>query len=382
VAFIPLNQSSVAWVALGPRDPYAPKYYDQNWQPVYLTRTKVVEERIVNVNVPGAVTVVPAQEFAHVIDPGRVIRVNQQTIAQVRPVLDPLAVDSLRRAAFQTRDAYRRFDVPQEVTRRIVNTPVVTGNAPSAPPFRRDLARALHVESVPDRVKNQKIQFRDERSPANQQRVNAEAPPTVAAPNTATEQARERQIVELSKQAARGKRLARQQMIELRRQQVEQQRAERVTEQQAQGERVRQQMQQQQASRDVLRQTQQGQREAARERMITSQPQRRAAIQPQTQIQREQRRQVEVRRAQPPAVRHSQQQQPVRPQLPAERRERKSPPQYLPSAQPRVVTPQRAPKQVRQAPPQPVMERPQGRSQPQVEQVVRPQKHVDQRKKP
>src|SRR5207253_3177030 len=65
----------------------------------------------------------------------------------------------------------------------------------------------------------------------------------------ASEQAREKQIADLSRQAARGDRNARQQMVELRKQQVEQQRAERANAQQAQGQRVNQQIQTQNATR-------------------------------------------------------------------------------------------------------------------------------------
>jgi FecR protein len=334
VAFLPLNDASVGWVALGPSDPYVPRYYDSSWQAVYLGRRDVIVDRIVNVNVPGAVIVVPAQQFSQVIDPRVVIRVDPQTIARVRPVLDPLAVDPLRRVAFRTLDARRRVDVPQTIAQRVLNSPVVTGAGAPAPPFRRDLARALHVEQLPDRVRNQKLQIAD-RGVANQQRAENVSQPNQQA-NLAAEQARERQMADLSRQAARGDRNARQQMQELRKQQVEQQRSERMNAQQAQGERVRQQMQQQQSQREVLRQQQQAQRESARQQMITSQQQRRAATQQQIQSQREQRGQTEIRR--PPAVRSSQQQQPLKPQPPQQRIERRPTPQYRPPAQPRVIT--------------------------------------------
>ena len=55
VAFIPLGQSSAAWVALGPSDPYVSRYYDPNWQPVYVSPSNVVVDRLVNLSVPGAV---------------------------------------------------------------------------------------------------------------------------------------------------------------------------------------------------------------------------------------------------------------------------------------------------------------------------------------
>jgi uncharacterized protein DUF6600/FecR-like protein len=348
VAFLPLNDSSVGWVPLGPSDPYAPRYYDSNWQPVYTSRSNAFPDRIANISVPGAVTVVPVQQFTQVIDPRMVNRVDPQAVARVRPVLDPLAVNPLRNLAFRTRDSQPRIDVPQAVAQRAFNTPVVTSAAP-AQPFRRDLARALHVEPVADRARNQKLQIADQRGPADQQRANNGVQPGNGAqpgpqPNIAAEQARERQIADLARQAARGDRNARQQMQDLRRQQVEQQRApQAIPGQQAQGDRVRQQMQQQQGQRDVLRQQQQVQREAARQQMITSQQQRHAAQQQQVQPQRQQRRQ-EIQRA--PAVRSAPQQQQVRP--PVQRREQGPRPQYQPPAQPRVVAPQQ--QQMRQQP--------------------------------
>ena len=319
VDFIPVSQSSVAWVALGPGDPYSSWYYGPNWQPVYLNPTNVVQERVVNINVPGAVTVVDTRNFNRVIDPTMISRIDSQTIARVRPVQDPLAVDSLRRAAFETRAAERRISVPQAITQRIENTPVVTGTAPLAPPFRRDLARALQVESVPDRARNQKLQFRDERTATVPQGALNRAP-NGTAPNIAAEQARERQMAELARQSSRGDRSARTQLNELRKQQVEQQRAERATAQQAQGERVRQQMQ----TQGVLRQ---------------------------------QQRQTEMQRAQQPVIRHSEQQQRVQPQPPPQPERRKPPVEYRPQVQRQapaaVQQPQPRPQMMRQQEPRP-----------------------------
>ncbi len=361
VDFIPVSQSSVAWVALGPGDPYSSWYYGPNWQPVYLNPTNVVQERVVNINVPGAVTVVDTRNFNRVIDPTMISRIDSQTIARVRPVQDPLAVDSLRRVAFETRAAERRISVPQAITQRIENTPVVTGTAPLAPPFRRDLARALQVESVPDRARNQKLQFRDERTATVPQGALNRAP-NGTAPNIAAEQARERQMAELARQSSRGDRSARTQLNELRKQQVEQQRAERATAQQAQGERVRQQMQ----TQGVLRQ---------------------------------QQRQTEMQRAQQPVIRHSEQQQRVQPQPPPQPERRKPPVEYRPQVQRQapaaVQQPQPRPQVMRQqerraAPqqmqmPQAKPAQPQPHPQPQVERQQRqsPQaKPAEQKKKP
>jgi hypothetical protein len=359
VAFIPLSQSSVAWVALGPGDPYSARYYDPNWQPVYLNRTNVIQERIVNLNVPGAVTVVDTRNFSRVIDRTMITRVDSQTITRVHPVHDPLAVDSLRRAALETRAGQRRIDVPQGTAQRINNTPVVAGTAPVAPPFRRDLARALRVESLPDRAMNQKLNFRDERA------ATAANPP---ASSIAAEQARERQMTELARLASRGDPSARSQLSDLRRQQAEQ-RAERANVQQAP-------------------------QEAARQQMITRQQQRQAAAQQQIQIQREQRRQTEIQRTQPQVIRHSEQPQRVRSQPQLERR--RPPVQYqLPQVQRQVTAPpqtqmrqrvekvrppqtQAAPASVRVRPPQ---AQAQPHPQPQVERQQKPGAQPEPQKK-
>jgi FecR protein len=401
VAFLPLGDASVGWVALGPSDPYAPRYYDSNWQPVYTSQSAGFVDRIANLSVPGAVAVVPVQQFTQVIDPRMISRVDPQTIARVRPVMDPLAVDPLRRAAFRTRDAQPRFDMPQAVAQRVFNTPVVTSAAP-AQPFRRDVARTLHVEPVADRARNQKLQIADRRGPAGQQRANNAAQPGNGAqpgpqPNIAAEQARERQMADLARQAARGDRNARQQMQDLRRQQVEQPRSTQAgNATQAQGERVRQQMQQQ-GQREVLRQQQQVQRDAARQQMITSQEQRHAAAQQQIQSQRQQR-QLGIQRA--PAVRSAPQQQQVRPPA-VQRSEQRPRPQYQPPAQQRVIAPQQpqlrqqprpqqtapraAPQEMRQQRPAQAQPRPQPQAPAPPKQQAQPQQPQDQkggRKKP
>jgi len=84
VAFIPLPTDRIGWVALGPGDPYAPRYYDSNWTPRYLTRTAVIQERVINLNVPGAVTVVNVHGFTGIVDRRSLARVDAQQFAHVR----------------------------------------------------------------------------------------------------------------------------------------------------------------------------------------------------------------------------------------------------------------------------------------------------------
>ncbi len=38
VACVPIDDDEIGWVPLGPGEPYAPRYYDNNWQPHYLTQ--------------------------------------------------------------------------------------------------------------------------------------------------------------------------------------------------------------------------------------------------------------------------------------------------------------------------------------------------------
>jgi FecR protein len=331
VAFVSFNDNNVGWVPLGPGDPYAPHYYDQNWRAVYSGRRDVITDRVVNLSVPGALTVIQMQDFGRPIDRRGLSRIDPQAVARARPVLDPLTVDSLRRVAFQSRDERRRIDIPPAVAQRILNRPVVVNGATESAGFRRDLARNLRVQQLPDRARGQRLQIADQRSSqADQNRTQPNRPDTLAA-----EQDRERRIADLSRQAARGDRNARQQMQDLRQQQFEEKRTERANVQAAQGERVRQSMQEKQNGRDALRQQQQQQRESARQQMITSEQTRRAAAQQQLQSQR---RQVERQRA---PERHSQKSQTIRPQTQPQRVERKAPPAYRRSEQPRTISPPR-----------------------------------------
>src|SRR2546421_1848483 len=228
VAFIPLTQTNqIGWVPLGPGDPYVTTYYDANWQPHYLNQTTAVQERVVNLNVRGAVTVIQRQDFNRVINHNLVVRADPQEIARVRPVLDPLAVDTLRQTALQNREARRRIEVPQAVAQRLDNTRVITSTAPVAPPFRTNLAQTLRVEPVPEKLRREKLQFKDNRQAAVAQQPNAPRPSaTTQAPGQVVnpaevDQERTRQIAVLKTEADKGNREARRQMQQLERQQVQ-----------------------------------------------------------------------------------------------------------------------------------------------------------------
>ncbi|HET6892969.1 MAG TPA: DUF6600 domain-containing protein [Pyrinomonadaceae bacterium] len=162
VAFTSFNDANlIGWLPLGPGDDYPYRYYDNNWQPYYLT--DVVQPRFVNLQVPGAVTVVTVDQFGRVIDPSIIRTVDVQTVAQVRPELEPLLLTPLRNAAVNSAWGRGKIDIPPGIARKLVETPVVISTAPAAPPFRKDLARVMRVEQAPERAKNQKLNVKDER---------------------------------------------------------------------------------------------------------------------------------------------------------------------------------------------------------------------------
>jgi len=164
VAFVPYSNNEIGWVPLGPGDAYVPRYYDQNWQPHYLTRGDVVATNLVNWNVPNAVTVVPVNDFDRPIDARYVRHVNPAAITQVRPTLEPLLLTPLRNAALRSAWGRGKIDVPPGIAKKLQDTTVVVGTAPVAPLFRKDLDKSLRVERIAERAKNQKLNVQDQRN--------------------------------------------------------------------------------------------------------------------------------------------------------------------------------------------------------------------------
>jgi hypothetical protein len=164
VAFVPYGNNDIGWVPLGPGDAYVARYYDQNWQPHYLTRGDVIATNLVNWTVPNAVTVVPIDYFDRPIDARYVRHVNPGAIAQVRPTLEPLLLTPLRNAALRSAWGRGKIDLPPGIAKKLQDTTVVVGTAPVVPPFRKDLDKAMRVERIADKAKNQKLNVRDERN--------------------------------------------------------------------------------------------------------------------------------------------------------------------------------------------------------------------------
>jgi hypothetical protein len=345
VAFIPLTQANeIGWVPLGPGDPYAPRYYNENWQPNYLTRTSVVQQRVVNLDVPGAVTVVPVSNFTQIIDPRRITRADRQTLAQVRPVLDPLTVTPLRNAVLHSAWGRGKIDLPPGIAKKLYNTPVITSAAPSAPPFRRDLARSMRVEPVPEGARNQKLQIRDERQ--------AQAPRTSDQAAQERDAARRQQMAATAAEAARGNKDARRQMQQLgqqQQQQQQQQQRQALIQQQNAGRAAAraQQREQVQGERVARPARQQVQREGRQPQAQRSQPMR--TVQPQ------QRAQQSVQR--PQAVQQMRQQ--PRQNAP----ERRGPPPQAQQPRPQAQQPRQNVER-RQGPPQAVQQTRQQAQQP------------------
>src|SRR5512132_2770344 len=125
VAFVPLEDANqIGWVPLGPGDGYAPRYYDANWQPQYLTRTNVVPAQLVNLGIPGAVTVVPLDAFGRTIDPRSVRRIDSRVLASVKPTLDPLTLTPLRNAVIHSAWGRGKIDLPPGIAKKLRDTPV------------------------------------------------------------------------------------------------------------------------------------------------------------------------------------------------------------------------------------------------------------------
>jgi hypothetical protein len=229
VAFVPMDDANqIGWVPLGPGDSYAPRYYDNNWQPRYLTRTNIVPAQLLNFGIPGAVTVVPVDAWGRAIDPRSIRRIDQQRLASVRSTLDPLTLTPLRNAVIHSAWGRGKIDLPPGIAKKLNDTRVFFGNDVREPGFRKDLAKSMRVERIPDNARNQKFKVKDERQ-AQQ-----------------VDQKSKQEIDKVSAEAARANKeapgqahkLEQQQKKETRAQEPTQQKAQRKAAEQPQGERV------------------------------------------------------------------------------------------------------------------------------------------------
>ncbi len=253
VAFMPFGQNDIGWVPLGPGDVYVPHYYNNDWQPYYLTKDNLYQ-RGVNLNVPNAVTVVSVDDFTRGSDWRSARRADRNMLAQVNPVLDPLLLTPLRNAVIHSAWGRGKKDLPPGIAKKLRDTTVITSTTPVAPPFRPDLTRSMRVDTVSDRAKGQKFKVRDERGGRGTQQA-AETSQQVRPPEQVQRDAGSQ------REAKRIEQEQRQQQNEQRRQENEQRRIDRAASaaqaeraaksarQQAQGERVAAPQQQQRQQR-------------------------------------------------------------------------------------------------------------------------------------
>jgi hypothetical protein len=209
VAFIPLDDpNQIGWVPLAPGEVYAPRYYDANWQPQYLTRANLAPAQLVNLAIPGAVTVVPVDAFGRVIDPRSVRRIDQHRLASVRPTLDPLTLTPLRNAVVHSAWGRGKIDLPPGIAKKLRDTPVLVGRDIKEAKFSKELAKSMRVERVSDNDRNRKFKVRDDRDKKDERHELRQA-----------DHSRRQEIDRLNSEAKRGNKEAKQQARQLEQQQ-------------------------------------------------------------------------------------------------------------------------------------------------------------------
>ncbi len=208
VAFIPVDQNQIGWVPLGPGDVYAPRYYDENWQPQYLTRAELSPSQLINLGIPGAVTVVPLDAFGRVVDPRSVRRIDRERLASFQPTLDPLTLTPLRNAVIHSAWGRGKIDLPPGIAKKLNETPVYFGREVRDSRFSRNVKKSLRAERVSDNARGQKFKVRDAREDRGRQQAGEQA-----------ERARQQEIDRLNAEAVKGNREAERQARQLEQQQ-------------------------------------------------------------------------------------------------------------------------------------------------------------------
>jgi len=223
VAFVPVAGSNeIGWVPLAPGEAYAPHYYDDNWAPQYLTQANMVPEQLINLAIPGAVSVIPIDAFGRTVDRRSLRRVDPKTWASVRPTLDPLTLTPLRNAVVQSAWGRGKIDLPPGIAKKLQDTPVFVGNNPREWKYRKNLAKGMRIERVSDKGRNEKLKIRDERQA---ERVESRVERRDARRDTKAARDDDRQV--------------RQQARQLEQTQRDAEKAQRKAEQAPKGERVR-----------------------------------------------------------------------------------------------------------------------------------------------
>ncbi|HKO35753.1 MAG TPA: DUF6600 domain-containing protein [Pyrinomonadaceae bacterium] len=216
VAFVPVSNNEIGWIPLGPGDAYVPRYYDENWQPHYLSRGDVIASNLINLAAPNAITVVPIDYFGRQINPRNVKHVNAANLANVQPTLEPLLLTPLRNAVIHSAWGRGKIDLPPGIAKKLNDTTVVVAHDTARPRVKKDLDKSLRVEPVTEKARDQKLKVRDER--------NAGVPQV--------DPGRKQQVDALAREAARGNKEARREVRQLERQQRNDQPVRHVQQQQ------------------------------------------------------------------------------------------------------------------------------------------------------
>ena len=316
VAFVPSQSDYIGWVPLGPGDPYAPRYYDTNWQSHYLYGAPVIQQQVVNYYAPNAVTLVPIQEFGKEIDYRSVRKFDKQMLAGTHPVYDALSVGPLRNAFIHSAWGRGKIDLPPGIAKRFTDRSVVMSGIPASRLVHKDLKKSLRVEALPEKARGQNLQVKDERQSFR----------SIG------------RTVHVAETDRRAERAAQQESQRLERQQQQQSRKQTA---EIQREQQRQAHEQQQAQRESAR----------RQRVETSRREneaRRAANQQAASQRSQQVKQQQERQKQRPAAAPQKQRQVI---MPVPRPERPQQQQKLERRESRLGPPQR--QQVQQQAPQP-----------------------------
>jgi hypothetical protein len=347
VAFVPFPQEDrIGWVALGPGDPYVPRYYDRNYQPQYVGSTNVTN--IVtynNYNVPGAVTVVRSTEFIRGVTPGTALIADPAMLARTRPVVDPYSVPRVREIAPGMQAGRAAIQVPV-AAQQVMARSVVTSQSPTGKPVASNSGKAQNAQTVPEAQSKRQLRINNSGPPvtaiqanglpaSDRQRQKADRKtaaqqgqqPATAQQQPATTQQQQKADRKAAAQQGQQPATAQQQPATTQQQQKA---ARKAAAQQGQQPAAAQQQQaatkqQQKADRKAAAQQQGQQQSAARQQQATTQQQQKAARkaaaqqqgqQPAAAQQQQQQQQKAARKAaaqqqgqQPAAAQQQQQQQ-------------------------------------------------------------------------
>jgi hypothetical protein len=358
VAFVQLPRADrVGWLPLGPGDPYVPRYYDADYRPRYIDSRVTVNRyvnvtKVVNYQVPGAVTVVSTTQFTRVISPSDVATADRALLARTRPVVDPFAVPSLRQLAPHMEATRTPVAVPVAVRQRLRRA-VVASESPVIPKgVVTDLRATRGVRALPPSDTNKKLRIKKtDRAVARRMPNGLPASPApVVAPsnqgaqnpanNSVENRERNSRIRALAPEAAKGAKAARREMRKLERQQAKQQQNERNAAVQQQLAQQAQQAERRKSANETLRRQKEQAAQQAKLKNQAQRAQKKAERQHAREAQQQQRNERKVQRQ---ANRREAQQQAQQQQSAKELRktQRRAERQNVPKPPPPAVKPQR-----------------------------------------